>query len=317
MAKRKLNPLAGDEGGEESRRLAAFWKRQFDDIDDSPNYKNWYKRGAQIEQRYRDDRNRADEEGYRRYNALWANVQILKPALYGKCPVPIAERRFKDKDPIGRGAATVLERALRNEIEICGYHEALARAVEDYLLPGRGVVWVRYEPIVDDGASLDPTPETDMEDTEGDIKTGKSDKEESEEALAEEEGGETLALDEEPTEDDYEESDEEATEEDVLEGTPMEGKSEEGEESSDEDEELHDQQLQNADSRVLRESTPVDYIPWPDFYALPARARTWTEVTAIAKKVYMSRDQAKRRFGDVIGDKIPFQRDQRSSNPNR
>ena len=86
--------------------------------------------------RYRDERYRvSNEDGARRYSSYGLNVEILKPALYGRVPIPIAERRFKDKDPTGRGAAQIIERALRNEVEICGYHEAMGQAVNDYLLP--------------------------------------------------------------------------------------------------------------------------------------------------------------------------------------
>ena len=104
----ELNELAGPDGGDESRRLATFWNEQIQKIFENRRYARWIKRGHSIEKRYRDERNRVDEEGQRRYNALWSNVQILTPAVFGRCPVPIAERRFKDKDPVGRGAAQIL-----------------------------------------------------------------------------------------------------------------------------------------------------------------------------------------------------------------
>ena len=71
--------------------------------------------------------------------------------------------------------------------------------------------------------------------------------------------------------------------------------------------------LRSTDDRVVRESTPVDYIPWDDFMTFPVRARTWSEVTGIAKRVYMSRDQLIRRFGKKIGKAIPMQRDNRGN----
>ena len=63
----------------------------------------------------------------------------------------------------------MLERALRNEIEICGYNNALKRAVSDYLLPGSGVVWVRYEPQIAEGVLLPVESQTDMRDSQGNI----------------------------------------------------------------------------------------------------------------------------------------------------
>src|SRR5215831_17132616 len=105
MAKEELDKLAGSAGGLEGRRLARHWLMQLEQLRDNSEYKRWYKRGDTIEKRYRDERNRVDEEGQRRYNSLWSNTEILRPALYGRQPVPIVERRFRDKDPVGRGAA--------------------------------------------------------------------------------------------------------------------------------------------------------------------------------------------------------------------
>ena len=86
-----LDPLAGKDGGEKSRRLARYWLGQIDKVDDEQ--KRWIKRAKAIEKRYRDERNRVDEEGQRRTNIFYTNVQIMFPSLYGRCPVPIAERR--------------------------------------------------------------------------------------------------------------------------------------------------------------------------------------------------------------------------------
>jgi hypothetical protein len=222
--------------------------QQIKDVQDDKDYKRWIKRGQRIEKRYRDERNRTeDTDSQKRYNSLWANTQILLPALYGRCPLPVAERRFRDKDPVGRGAAQILERGLRNEIEICGYDEALRLAVQDYLLPGRGTVWVRYEPELEESVSVPSDSEVDIEDSYGDITSEK-------------------------------ESDSE-------------------------------EKLRSTGNRIKRESTPVDYIQWTDFFTFPARARTWREVVAVGKRVYMTRDQLKRRFGDKIGKEVPLQQE--------
>lgn len=291
----KLDDLAGPDGGKKSLRLAKYWLDQINSVIDNSEYKRWHKRGETIVKRYRDERNRTDEEGQRRYNSLWSNVEILKPALYGRCPIPIAERRFKDKDPTGRGAAQILERALRNEIEVCGYDESMQQAVTDYLLPGRGIVWVRYEPEISESISLPIDPQTDIKDDQGSLGrdepesiqdiTGKG---RSRPRLNESERGDEETPEEEPE-----------TETDEVE---PEGESEQEEES---------EKLEDTGDRVIRESTPVDFIPWEDFFTFPVRARTWREVTAIAKRVYMSRDQMVKRFGKQIGKAIPLEKDNR------
>jgi hypothetical protein len=283
----QLDELAGPDGGDESRRLAKFWLDQINYVKDNSQHKHWVKRGETIVKRYRDERNRTDEEGQRRYNALWSNIEILKPALYGKTPLPIAERRFKDPDPAGRTAAQILERALRNEIEICGFHDALNAAVTDYLLPGRGTVWVRYEPEIEEGVSLPPESQTDMRDTQGEL-PGRHTPPTEQETQTTTPGGRTR-----PRLINHEEVKQEVDDDQPEEQTPEEEK------------------LEATGDRVIRESTPVDFVEWCDFFTFPVRARNWTEVTGIGKRVYMSRDQMKRRFGSVVGKGIPLEKDTR------
>jgi len=227
-----------------SRRLAAYWKSQIQSVDEANS--RWHKRGDKIIKRYKDERDQAAEEGNRRLNMLWSNVQILQPAIYGRRPQPIAERRFLDPDPVGRLSAQMMERALRNEIEENGYHAAMKRSVQDYLLPGRGQCWIRYEPEIGPGLSLTPSSPLDMRDAQG--------------VIAEDEG--------------------------------------EGEEDE------KTEKLEETGEQILSESCPVDYVQWKDFYMFPARARTWSEVTAIAKKVYLSKTECIERFGESVGKDI-------------
>ena len=252
----ELDPIAGPDGGDEGYRLAKFWNDQIEKLGKSKAYTQFIKRGHTIESRYRDERTKTDQEARRRYNSLWSNVEILKPAVYGRAPLPVAERKFGDKDPIARGAAQILERALRNEIEICGFHDALSQAVSDYLLPGRGTVWVRYEPQISRGVSLPTEDSIDMKDSQGEL---------------EPELDEEIADGQDPTED----------------------------------------KLQETGDQVTRESTPVDYIHWQDFLIFPSNARTWAEVVAVAKRVYMTFEQMRDRFGKEIAKKIPLQKDER------
>lgn len=272
-----IDPIAGPDGGDEGHRLAEFWITQLGKIKDAPQYKRWIKRGQTIEKRYRDERNRVDEEGQRRYNSLWSNVQILLPAIYARCPQPVAERRFRDKDPIARGAAQILERALRNEVEINNFNEAISEAVQDYLLPGRGTVWVRYEPEVEEGFSVVTEGNLDLTDNEGEI--------EAETTVDDETGRVREHLQEEESPD--------------------------GEAEAPADEE--EDKLRKTGDRIVRESVPIDYINWEDYFTFPHNARVWKEVTAVGKRVYMTRDQMIRRFGRKIGKDVPLKKDDRGA----
>ena len=79
------------------------------------------------------------------FNILWSNIQTMKPALFARIPEIIAERRHRDRDPVGRIASEVIQRAANEEIERNGFKDAMDQVVLDVLLVGRGVPWVRFE----------------------------------------------------------------------------------------------------------------------------------------------------------------------------
>ena len=121
----------------------------------------WHKRCEKIEKRYLDDRkdNERDDRTYK-FNALWANIQSLQPALYARLPKPEVERRFLDQDKLGRYASEVLQRALTFQLEENGHSQIFRQTVLDYLLTARGTTWVRYVPhIVGDEPSETPAAE--------------------------------------------------------------------------------------------------------------------------------------------------------------
>jgi len=58
------------------------------------------------------------------------------------------------------------------------------------------------------------------------------------------------------------------------------------------------------DEQLDYECAPTDYVHWRDFGH--TTARTWEEVTAVWRRVYMSRAQCVKRFGEEMGRKIPL-----------
>ena len=56
--------------------------------------------------------------------------------------------------------------------------------------------------------------------------------------------------------------------------------------------------------RIEYECAPVDYVHWRDFGLTVAR--TWEEVTAVWRKVYMGRPALVERFGEELGSQIPL-----------
>jgi hypothetical protein len=88
------------------------------------------------------------------FNILYANTETLLPATYNKTPRPMVERRFKDADPMGLQAATVLERTLgylidSPDAEYESYDALFRQATLAALVPGRGVIWYAYDPKIE------------------------------------------------------------------------------------------------------------------------------------------------------------------------
>jgi hypothetical protein len=187
--------------------------------------------GKKIIDRYRSDNDKIELGS--KFNILRSNIGVLKPALYAKPPKPVVSRRFKDKNPSARLASKIIERCLEYEItQFSDYDSALSNSVMDRLLPGRGVAWVRYEPITEQQEVL-ITEDVESEDTLENAQTN------------------YLAGKEYPLE------------------------------------------------SIKSQTTPCDYVNWRDF-AHNSDARTWEEVTWVARKVCIQEKAGIERFGDVF-----------------
>lgn len=184
---------------------AKWWLRQIERYEKT--FDPWTQQGEKLLKLYaKQEKTQSSTE--RQFAMLYANTEVLKPSIYSRPPVPQVSRRFKDKDPIGRLAAELLERGSAYEIERQGIDNIFRSVRDDLVLPGRGTVWVRYEAEIGDGETIEA------------------------------------------------------------------------------------------------ERVPIDYVNWRDFGHLPAR--TWDEVPALWRRVFYSRDEAKRAFGKEIANKLEY-----------
>lgn len=111
-------------------------------------FRDWFTDSKKIIGRYRGDRdvNVGEDERKPRYNMYWSNIETVKPALYARDPDPVVDRRFKDKDPVGLGAAQLLQRSLEFCVDNYPFGQSVKAARDDYLLTARGQCRVRYQP---------------------------------------------------------------------------------------------------------------------------------------------------------------------------
>ena len=92
----------------------------------------------------------------------------------------------------------------------------------------------------------------------------------------------------------------------VGEETDSEDMPEDGLEVTEDSDEAETESATETESqeRIEYECCPVDYVHWRDFGH--TIARTWEEVTAVWRRVYMSRPALVERFGEEMGYKIPL-----------
>lgn len=105
----------------------------------------WDERARKILRRYKDERS-PREMRVARFNILYSNIQTLVPAIYGRNPKADIERRFKDKDALGRVTSDVLERCTDYFVNTEAFRSSMRGALFDRLTAGRGSIWTRYVP---------------------------------------------------------------------------------------------------------------------------------------------------------------------------
>lgn len=140
--------------GTSPKDIASRWILELQSARKGP-YQRWLHKARKATRRYRDEDMQDDGvmQGTTRrnaqFNVLWSNIQTVGPSIYAKAPTAIAERRYLDRDVIGRAAATILQRTLANQIETSGLHGVMKQCRTDLLLVGLGSAWLRYEATYD------------------------------------------------------------------------------------------------------------------------------------------------------------------------
>lgn len=81
----------------------------------------------------------------REFQMFWANVEVLKPSIYSRPPVPVVVPRFKDRKPISRAASEILERSCIVGFECEDIDQVMRMVRDDLAVLARGVPWCRYE----------------------------------------------------------------------------------------------------------------------------------------------------------------------------
>lgn len=120
---------------------AAKWRGMLKDAEKAD--RNYHDRCDKIDDLYANLEKLAKGGTDREMQVFWANLEVLKPSIYTRPPTPVAVPRFKDRKPLPRKAADILERALITDVEADGLHDTLILCRDDLAISARGVPWLR------------------------------------------------------------------------------------------------------------------------------------------------------------------------------
>ena len=131
--------------------------------------KNWRKRGSTLVDMYES----GEEAKKHPYNILFSNTETLSPALYNQTPRPAVKPRFVQKDnALTRLAALMGQRILQHGLDNGDpdspeFDELMRISVTESLVPGRGLMRVRYDaifkPVLEDEGAEEAPESTEVE----------------------------------------------------------------------------------------------------------------------------------------------------------
>lgn len=136
---------------QDARAIVKKWQGE---IDRSKRYfEKWNKDAKRIVKRYRGERpdhvSVATHPDGARFNLFWSMTETFKGFVYSRTPKPDVTRRWKDDNKTASIASDMLEKACSFQLTCQPFDDVIEHAVTDYLLTGRGMVWVRYEPDIE------------------------------------------------------------------------------------------------------------------------------------------------------------------------
>ena len=124
---------------------AARWREEI--AKSQKRLDTFHQAGEVVQDKYRMEHNNGTQRTRDRYNMLYSSTETMKPSLYTKTPKVEAVQRHKDRQNFNVVAATVILEAVGQYcIEDFDFDTPVSAAIEDFLLPGMGQLWVRYEP---------------------------------------------------------------------------------------------------------------------------------------------------------------------------
>ena len=108
-------------------------------------FERWNDHCDNLDRRFANLERLADNVRDREFQLFWANLEVLKPSIYAKPPVPVVVPKFKDQRPLQLAASEMMERCCVVAFDIARINDLMLLVRDDTVLYSRGVAWCRYE----------------------------------------------------------------------------------------------------------------------------------------------------------------------------
>lgn len=146
---------AGAEKQEQPGEISRHWQMQLALA--KQEQRDFVSDGRKVVERYKSERSEAKRgASARRFNILFSNTEVMRAAMFGRMAKPDVRRRFVDPNKVARNAAEIIERSLYYFQDVYPSEQHISDAVFDYVLPGRGIVRIEYEPVISERPAMDP-----------------------------------------------------------------------------------------------------------------------------------------------------------------
>ena len=108
-------------------------------------FENWNDHCDKIEKQFANLEELASDTRDKEYAMFWANIEVIKPSIYARAPIPVVTPKFMDKRPVYQAASEFLERCAVVAFDLARVNDLMIQARNDVVLVGRGVAWCRYQ----------------------------------------------------------------------------------------------------------------------------------------------------------------------------
>ena len=102
-------------------------------------FDNWHTRCDNIDKKYANIDRLVDLARAKEFQMFWANLEVIKPAIYAKAPVPVVVPKFKDRRPVYQAASEVMERCCTVAFDLAEIDELMKLIRDDLAMTDRGV----------------------------------------------------------------------------------------------------------------------------------------------------------------------------------